>query len=152
MIPSHSGSCCCDDCVSLSLLQRGFADVAVSKTSLATISLLALCRGFSEARAPLWSPPPQGYVARLAARVSTNVFVRDLDTAGGWRWLLMGCPSLEPSSRSTQRWCRHCEVMGAQDGTQHSKMESPWLKHADGRSVLTRNSLEMRGEARRPRG
>ena len=70
-----------------------------------------------------------------------------LRTAGGWRLLLTGCPSLEePSSRSTQRWFRHCEVMGAQDGTQHSEMESPWLKHVDGRSVLARNSLEMRGE------
>ena len=59
----------------------------------------------------------------------------------------MGCPSLEePSSRSTQRWCRYCEVTGAQDGTQHSKMESLWSKHADGRCVPTRNSLEMRGE------
>ena len=43
----------------------GFAVVSVSQTFLATIGL-ALCRGFSEAGAPLWSLPPQGYVARLA--------------------------------------------------------------------------------------
>ena len=59
MIPSHSESCCCDD-------------VAVSKISLATIRLHALCWGFSEARGAVFDSGAARVCREAGARVSRS--------------------------------------------------------------------------------
>ena len=79
--PNRSESCCCADCASPSPLQQMHADVAVSMTCLATTGLRALSREcWEEGSAALESAAAR--VCREAGgRVSTNVFVRDLDIA-----------------------------------------------------------------------
>ena len=111
--PNRSVFCCCADCVSPFILQFRHAQVAVSMTCLATTG----------------GPLPPGCVVRLA-KVSTNVFVRDLDikifnTIDSRRLevVQMSCLFLWRSTGSTPRWCQFCVGVGVRGVTRHPETE-----------------------------
>ena len=107
--------------------------------------LHVLCR-VPGARGAALESVAAGECREPVAKVSTNVFVRDLnfadfDRVGRWRRLLMGRPSLDgPKLQSTQRWCRLHAEMGAPLVTRHAEAESLCATHADARSERTENS------------
>ena len=124
------------------LAQIGLAKLAKSRSSTSLRALSRECLG-----AALQSAAAR--VCREAgARVSTNVFVRDLSTrptVGGWRSLQMGCSFwVELTLQSTPCWCQLCVEMGVRDVTRHSETELLWLTHADARNARTLNSPEMK--------